>query len=168
MKEWLARYKYRGDEKLLNVFGAMIEHAFQLQLEGLESLTGQPGSTRFDCITYVPLSGQRLQERGFNQAQKLAEKIGAKHRIPVIPLLRRIRHTDKQSLKARRQRLEDLRDAFVVNDQPLRLLAPILSTRNPRILLIDDVYTTGSSLNECSLTICRRISAEIYGLTWAR
>jgi ComF family protein len=168
MKEWLARYKYRGDEKLLDVFGAMMEHAFQLQLGELKPLAGQPGSTRFDCLTYVPLSGQRLQERGFNQAQKLAEKIGARHRIPVISLLRRIRHTDKQSLKARRQRLEDLKDAFVVNDQPLRLLAPILSIRKPRIMLVDDVYTTGSSLNECSRTICRTIPAEIYGLTWAR
>jgi predicted amidophosphoribosyltransferase len=146
----------------------MMEHAFQLQLEGLRPLAGQAGTARFDCIAYVPLSGQRLEERGFNQAQKLAEKIGDKYHIPVIPLLRRIRHTDKQSLKARRQRLEDLRDAFIVNDQPLRLLAPILSTRNPRILLIDDVYTTGSSLNECSRTICRTIPAEIYGLTWAR
>jgi predicted amidophosphoribosyltransferase len=168
MKEWLARYKYRGDEKLLDVFGAMMEHAFQLQLEGLDPLAGQAGSTRFDCVTYVPLSGQRLQERGFNQAQKLAVKIGSKHRIPVIPLLRRIRHTDKQSLKARRQRLEDLRDAFVANDPSLRLLGPILAVRPARILLVDDVYTTGSSINECSRTICRTIPAEIYGLTWAR
>lgn len=165
MKGLLAMYKYRGDEKLLPLFVDMLSTAFERMLH--EHLMLDP-KHRIDFITYAPLSEQRQMERGFNQAEQMARGISGRCNIPVIPLLSRRLHTEKQSLKARSSRLSDLEHAFEVNFVGLDVLR---QTGNPKpnIVLIDDIYTTGSTLNECARTIRNVIpEAKIYGLSWAR
>jgi competence protein ComFC len=107
MKEWLSLFKYRGDEGLLQLFAAMLMHAYHKLME-----TEGVINTRFDAITFVPLSDERLIERGFNQAELLARELGIREGIPVAVLLIRLRHTHKQSFKGRSERLEDLDGAF--------------------------------------------------------
>jgi ComF family protein len=160
MKAWLARYKYRGDERLLQLFAAMLMYAYHKLLEAEEI-----HYDRFDYITFVPLSDQRLLERGFNQAELLAREIGMRVNTPVIALLNRVVHTDKQSFKRRSERLQDLGGAFMINPIPLNELQTV---KPLRILLIDDVYTTGSTLNQCASVIREHTSAQVCGLTWAR
>lgn len=166
MREWLARYKYRGDESLLPLLVEMLRFPF----ESLQLILSK-SQKRFDWITYIPLSQERLAERGFNQAEQLARGLGKVYGISVGPLLKKVLHTGKQSYKTREQRLGDLQNAFMYEVPELALLKlqnPQSGTDALNILVIDDVYTTGSTLNQCALVIRQHLNAQIYGLTWAR
>jgi ComF family protein len=164
MKEWLSLFKYRGDEGLLQLFAAMLMHAYHKLMES-DGLV----NTRFDVITFVPLSDERLMERGFNQADLLARELGRSVGIPVVVLLKRLRHTHKQSFKGRSERLADLSGAFGVSVEALQGVNSQIQINPLRILLIDDVYTTGSTLNQCAVEIRKHLpTAQVYGLTWAR
>lgn len=158
MKEWLGRLKYRGDERLHRLFAEMMRGAFERLLLELKRKPKQ-----IACLTYVPLSDERLQERGFNQTEQIARALAAPYRLPVLPLLRRIRHTGKQSYKSRVERLYDLKGAFERN----QFLLPVGVETSP-IILLDDVYTTGSTLHECAGALRGSATVHVYGLTWAR
>lgn len=163
MKEWLGRFKYRGDERLQLLFSAMFVSLFRQFLpdQGLKSKD-------VAVLTYVPLSRERLEERGFNQAELFARGLGAAFGLPVLPLLDRTRHTGKQSFKTRSERFNDLRGVFAANRARLEQLPVGQRTEPAHIVLIDDVYTTGSTLNECARVITEALPSRVYGLTWAR
>src|SRR2546430_12314068 len=91
---------------------------------------------QFDIIVPVPLHSTRQRERGFNQASLLAELLSARISIPCQPLLKRVRYTTTQTALDRAERMENLHNAF-----RLRRNANV---RGLRVLLIDDVLTTGS------------------------
>ncbi|MEB3102337.1 ComF family protein [Ferviditalea candida] len=160
MKGWLARYKYRGDERLAPLFAEMAAHAFRMLLQ-----EAGEHELRSACFTFIPLSRERFEERGFNQSEQLARRLGGIFGLPVVPMLERGRHTQKQSFKTRRERLLDLKGAFNFNlpESFERKHFP-----NGPIILVDDVYTTGSTLNECAAVIRSQLDVEVYGLTWAR
>ncbi|NQX61935.1 ComF family protein [Paenibacillus qinlingensis] len=165
MKELLARYKYRGDERLKAVFGHMLVHAFQ-QLR-LDRVSASAGQVR-ECITYVPVSEQRMQERGFNQAEQMARELGRRVNLPVLYLLKRSKHTAKQSFKKRSERIDDLAHVFEFDSTEL---GRIIGYGEPIIIyIVDDVYTTGSTMNQCAMVLKQEMSipVEICGLTWAR
>ncbi|GAA0137587.1 hypothetical protein YSY43_44280 [Paenibacillus sp. YSY-4.3] len=143
--------------------------------------------TYFDAVTFVPLSEERWVERGFNQAEELARgaalaggRTGSG--LPLLNLLMRTRHTDKQSFKSRYERLKNMQGVFqALPNAPERLARAISQSRRLcydyagpiRLLLVDDVYTTGSTVNACAAVlqnICAGLgsSGEIYSLTWAR
>ncbi|CAG7655470.1 hypothetical protein PAECIP111802_06116 [Paenibacillus allorhizosphaerae] len=167
MKEWLALHKYRGKERLRQVLGPMLLHAYHLHRHNPVDSTEREATVQW--ISFVPLSEERLQERGFNQARQLAEELGKLTGLPVISLLRRTRHTDKQSFKARAARLDDLKDVFEVDGDGLAYMnAMAVKLGKHRVYLIDDVYTTGSTLNECARTLRQKLDVEVYGISWAR
>lgn len=148
MKEIISLYKFRGQESLAHTLTGFLEKAYQRYYRELE----------FDGITFVPLHEIRLEERGFNQAEQLASQLSLRTKIPLIPLLNRTRFTGKQSKKHRQERLQTLHGAFQVSPFPIPL---------KRVLLIDDVYTTGSTANECARVLARQ-GVEVYSLTVAR
>ena len=115
---------------------------------------------RFDVLMPVPLHPARQRERGFNQADMLAELLSAQTSIPCKALLQRIRYTTTQTSLDRAERMENLRNAF-----RLRKNADV---RGLRVLLVDDVLTTGSTLSECSRVLKRAGAASIYAATAAR
>lgn len=115
---------------------------------------------RFDVLVPVPLHPARQRERGFNQAGMLAELLSARTSIPCKALLQRIRYTTTQTSLDRSERMENLRNAF-----RLRKNADV---RGLRVLLVDDVLTTGSTLSECSRVLKRAGAASIYAATAAR
>jgi len=164
MKEWLALFKYRGQERLLPVFAGMLRHAYRMHLRDLQKEFGSRSG--FHALAYVPVSEQRKLERGFNQSELLARRLGQTSGLPVLNLLRRVKHTEKQSFKSRKERLEDMRHAFAVHEEGLRAIRR--EGRPYRLLLVDDVYTTGSTLNECARVLKLHAPVEVYGLTWAR
>lgn len=169
MREWLALYKYRGAERLEPVLAAMLAYA----LERLAAELGYADPSRaFDVIGAVPLSDDRLGERGFNQAGRLAVRLGAWYGIPYAALLRRTRHTGKQSFKSRAERLKDMRGIFAATfggDSRNGSGSGASRTRY-RVLLVDDVYTTGSTMNEAAHALKRAWNdqAILFGITWAR
>jgi ComF family protein len=165
MKAWLARYKYRGDERLAELLADVLLHAYRLH-----GLAEREDGT-LTLLTFVPLSDARKQDRGFNQAEQLARMLGRRLRLPVVDLLKRNRHTEKQSLKSRGERLKDMRDLFLLHEAGLGELRQRMQSdagEPPRIYVIDDVYTTGSTLNECAKSIRAGADARVYGLTLAR
>jgi ComF family protein len=115
---------------------------------------------RFDIIVPVPLHPARERERGFNQAQLLAELLSAKVSIPVRPVLERIRYTTTQTAFDRAERMENLRDAFRLRKK--------VHVQDLRVLLIDDVLTTGSTLSECARVLKRAGAISVHAATAAR
>jgi ComF family protein len=114
----------------------------------------------FDVIIPVPLHPTRQRERGFNQASLLAELLSAQISIPCKPLLERARYTTTQTALDRSERMENLHNAF-----RLRKNADV---RGLRVLLVDDVLTTGSTLNECARVLKRAGAFSIHAATAAR
>ena len=133
-KQMISRYKYRGDERLAEIMADLLAVAYFRHYV----------DTRFSLVTFVPLHESRMRERGFNQAEMLAIRLGRIVGIPVSPLLRRIKQTDKQSKQSGRQaRLESMQRAFQLEQHGQAHL------RDP-ILLVDDVFTTGSTVRSCA------------------
>ena len=116
---------------------------------------------RAELIVPVPLHARRLRWRGFNQSLLLARQVSRACGVPLDPfvLLRR-RETPPQTQFAEEERRKNMRGAFVVN--------PYISIKKKNILLIDDVYTSGATVNECSRALRRGGAAEVYVLTLAR
>ena len=115
---------------------------------------------RFDIIVPVPLHPTRERERGFNQALLLAENLSATSSLPLRSALERIRYTTTQTAHDRAERMENLRDAF-----RLRKNADV---RGLRVLLIDDVLTTGSTLSECARVLKAAGAISVHAATAAR
>ncbi|MCI3921335.1 ComF family protein [Paenibacillus sp. TRM 82003] len=165
MKEWISRYKYRGDERLAPLFEDMTGFAYE-KLRELWTDTDIP-----TVVSCVPLSDRRLEERGFNQAERMARGLAARYGVTYMPLLVRVRHTEKQSYKSRRERLESLDNAFAANEQAISTFMGGEKERMVRVVLVDDVYTTGSTLQRCAEVLRQAVGAdrvEVYGVTWAR
>jgi ComF family protein len=114
----------------------------------------------FDVIVPVPLHAARQRERGFNQAQLLAELLSARTSIPAKPWLERIRYTTTQTALDRAERIENLHNAF-----RLRKKADVQALR---VLLVDDVLTTGATLSECARVLKRAGAVSVYAATVAR
>ena len=114
----------------------------------------------FDLIVPVPLHPARQRERGFNQAGLLAESLSAETSMPSTPVLERIRYTTTQTALDRSERMENLHNAF-----RLRKNADV---RGLRVLLIDDVLTTGSTLSECARVLKRAGAISVHAATAAR
>lgn len=106
----------------------------------------------------VPLSRQKLKVRGYNQAGILAEKIGDKLQIQVNSSgLVRVHSTAPQKELGKAEREKNLRDAFLANEKNLKGIR--------RVLLIDDIYTTGSTVNYCARALKMAGVEKVWFLT---
>lgn len=113
-----------------------------------------------DCICYVPISKDSLKKRGFNQCSVLAKNISSILDIPVIDCLVKVKETKEQKLLGKEERMKNILDAFEIKNKEK------LFKKN--ILLIDDVYTTGATINECKKNIEKCNINKIYLLTIAK
>jgi len=113
-----------------------------------------------DRLVPVPLHAARQRERGFNQALVLAEELGTRSGIPVANCLRRIRYTESQTHFDRDARMENLRGAFQMRHHS--------DVRNLHLLLIDDILTTGSTVDECARVLLDAGAASVRVATVAR
>lgn len=114
-----------------------------------------------DLITWAPLSGKRLRERGFDQAELLAREVGRLLSIPAAPALEKTRNTGPQSeLEEESARRANARGAYA--------LLPGTDLTGRRVVLVDDVVTSGSTLSECAALLRQGGAAQVYCLTLAR
>lgn len=116
---------------------------------------------KVDLIVPVPLHPRRLRWRGFNQSVLLARQVSRICGVPVDPfLLSRNVETPPQTQLSEPERRRNVRGAFSVNPEP--------SLENRSVLLLDDVYTSGATVNECSRCLKRAGAKAVYVLTLAR
>lgn len=144
--------KYQYIEEMAEVFGKLIENS---------KFPPKADPASRDIILPIPLHRRRYLERGFNQAELLA-RVWAKHLdLPVLSnaLVRR-RSTKKQVGLGGEERRRNLANAFVLK----KSLSPSTQT----VILVDDVFTTGSTLQECARVLKEGGVREVWGLTVAR
>lgn len=118
---------------------------------------------RPDILTTVPLAPSRLAARGFNQSLEIAKPLARRMHVPLLPqLVERIRETDPQTGMPLKKRKNNMRNAFAVS--PGR----IPRIRGLHIGIVDDVLTTGATLEEMATVLKRAGAARISGLVFAR
>jgi ComF family protein len=105
----------------------------------------------------LPLHRKKRRERGFNQAEILTRRLSERLQIPTEHTLDRVIDTPPQSGLHPRQRTENVKDAFSI--------AKNMNARGKNYIIIDDIYTTGSSLNECAKVLCEAGAAEVTCMT---
>lgn len=115
---------------------------------------------RFDCIVPVPLHPARQRERGFNQAELLATALRRLSGLPLRNVLQRTRYTTTQTQFDRSERMENLRGAFRLRRGS--------NVQDLRMLLVDDVLTTGSTLSECASVLRKAGAISVHAATVAR
>jgi competence protein ComFC len=115
---------------------------------------------RFDAIVPVPLHPAKRRERGFNQAALLARSLSGRTSLPVVLALERVRYTQTQTAFDRAERMQNLYNAFRLRRRE--------DVQGLRVLLVDDVLTTGSTLSECARVLKRAGASCVYAVTAAR
>ncbi|MEG9295786.1 ComF family protein [Mangrovibacillus sp. Mu-81] len=139
LKEYLARYKYRGDHMLAKVFRFQLATCLK--------------NNNYDHIIPIPLSEERQYERGFNQSAALLEEAQILH----SHLLSRS-HSEKQSKKSRRDRLQQ-KQIFTLIEKDFN---------GQSILLFDDIYTTGTTLRHAAKLLKEAGAEQVTSFTLAR
>lgn len=151
-KDLLGLYKYRGDERLADFFGKLLTLAIYRYFR----------SGQFDYLVAVPLHAKRLSERGFNQMERVAGQLSRAIGVPVQDALTRTKETAKLSQQTGREvRIHSMQDAFAWKGEAAHPKKP------SRILLLDDIYTTGSTLRACAQAIhhVETVKSYIWSLT---
>lgn len=112
-------------------------------------------------LTPVPLHKKRLLERGFNQSELLAKAFNQYYNFSLQPnLLKRQRYTEAQAQLKKREREDNLREAFS--------LGPPFNLSNKTVIIVDDVATTLTTLNECAKVLKQARCKKVWGLVIAR
>lgn len=149
LRDSLLAFKYNGRTGLRRPLAELLLTAFRRYYSELA----------FDAVAPVPLHEKRLAERGYNQAELLTYILGQELDLPHEPqLLRRVKDTPPLSASAgARERFELMRAAFEAS----------LECRERRVLLVDDIYTTGATSSAAALALRRKGAASVYVLTVA-
>jgi ComF family protein len=132
--------KFRALRSLADEMARLAEPAFAAAQAG-----PSPASPPELLVTWVPGHREHALERGFNQAELLARGLARRAGVPYAPLLRRVRHGARQSGLDRTARAANVRDAFALREGVNGVLRKL-----KRVVIIDDVYTTGETLNHCA------------------
>lgn len=133
------------------------------ELASLLVAAGKDVLASADAVVPVPLHPRRLRARGFNQADDLASRLA----LPIARVLRRNRHTRSQVDLPSAQRHANVRGAFVLARGWTRP-SPVTRIVNRRLVLVDDVTTTGATLEACARVLRAAGAAEVSALTLAR
>lgn len=112
---------------------------------------------KYDYVTPVPLSELRFNERGYNQSEIMAQYLARDIGLPINTVLKKIKDTIPQSRLSTAQRSKNIKGAFEVTENVV----------GKRILLYDDIHTTGSTLKECEKALLKAGAAEVCLITAA-
>jgi predicted amidophosphoribosyltransferase len=145
-------FKFRGLPSAAREAGRLMARS----LASHEELSG------FDALVPVPSHPQRRRERGYNQAELLAREVGAATGLPVLDLLERRRRMGPSWRLGRAERRDELSGAYAARPDAGALAA------GKRLLLIDDVCATATTLEECALALRRCGAADAAGFVFAR
>lgn len=152
MKKALMDFKYRGGIHLRKVLGEILYDKYVYEKKQMRDI---------DFVTFIPISVTRMLGRGYNQSGELAEEFSLLSGIPVLPLLKRIKHTKRLKNLGREERTLELKDSMKVKEEYLTII------RENKILIIDDIFTTGSTINEAARCLKGAGASSVYSLTVA-
>ena len=107
-----------------------------------------------DYITFVPIGNKRKRERGFNQAEEIAKEISKFMKIETVELLEKVGSEKHQAGLSQKERMKNLSGTIVLKEGKDEFL------KGKKILVIDDVFTTGSTLSECAKVLLSKRSAK--------
>jgi len=147
-KELIHRFKYKGKLSL----GKNLSRKLAKEIEKDQRFSG------FDLLIPVPLHPARKRERGSNQSEIIGGIISGELNVPFsIDVLKRVKNTKDQTKLNEEQRKENVKDAFEVSFSG--------SVKDKKIILVDDVITTGATLNECARILKNNGAKKIVGVT---
>ncbi len=109
-----------------------------------------------DCFTFVPMHKTRMRKRGYNQAEKIAVAVADKTTMPCVTLLEKTTNTPNQARLNKEERIKNVFGTYTAITRP-----------PDRVVIIDDVMTTGSTLNECARVLKEAGAKSVYALTFA-
>lgn len=118
--------------------------------------------TKESVFVPIPLHASKFRKRGYNQAYKLAKGLSKKFGIPVVDSLARIKNTKTQVGLTKKEREENIKDAFAVKKEYVAQMKTI-----PQVFLVDDVATSGSTLRESAKVLKRAGVKSVWGVTLA-
>lgn len=142
--------KYDGKQSLAKIFASA--------LVGL--LNSDPILKKADFLVPIPLHPARQRERGYNQAFLIAFEIFRLCGIPVVQGLKRIRNTKSQSFLDKKERILNVQNAFAIKETKLMI--------NKRVIIVDDVITSGATIYSAGQCLLNAGAKEVYGLVVAR
>lgn len=148
LREAIHHLKYNGKARVAEPLGELLASYLLTQ------------SLAVEAIVPVPLHPERLRKRGFNQAQLLAAQLARQARLPLLAKeVVRVRQTAQQADLSRQERRTNVQDAFVWSGAA----AP-----PARVLVVDDVLTTGATVEAVAAALCRAGAREVHALALAR
>ena len=150
VRDAVHRYKFRGGAARAELFGELMDRCLHDRWD-----------SPVDLVTWVPLHPRRKKRRGYDQAELLARRAAELRGTPAIPTLEKVRITGTQS----QQNTEADRRANV--EGAYRAL-PGLDLTGKRVVLVDDVVTTGSTLAQCAACLRSAGASEVVALTFAQ
>ena len=151
VRRLIHEFKYHDRPYLRHVIGEWLATSFA---------DGRLKASGFDVIVPVPLHRARERERGYNQAALLAAHLARCTSLPVCSALERIRYTTTQTAFDRGERMENLHNAFRLRQRG--------NVQGLRVLLVDDVLTTGSTLSECARVLKKSGASSVHAAIAAR
>ena len=150
MKESIAGFKYRGRREYAGYYAAMLWKYFGEWIKNISP----------DCLVPVPIHRSRMKSRGYNQAYELAKELSKYCGTDVYGnMLVRLKKTLPQKELSDSDRKKNLRDAFDISNEGLELCRKISC-----VIIIDDIYTTGSTIDACSGVLRNMGIKHIYFL----
>lgn len=148
-RDGILRFKFRGAQLSARVFGQELARCAERWYGG-----------EFDLVTWVPTSPRRKEERGFDQSELLAREMAGQWQREPMQLLRKVRDNAVQSrLRSADERRANVLGVYEVTDAS--------AVRGKRILLVDDILTTGSTMGECTRTLYEAGAAEVMCIALA-
>jgi ComF family protein len=145
-------YKFRGARRLAEPLGEILVAAYRR--EGLAA----------DLVTHVPLHATRRRQRGYDQSRLLAREVARRLDLPFLPdVVKRVRATEPQTHLQGDQRIINVSQAFALASANM-----VERIKDRRILLVDDVTATGSTLDATAAALAEARPAAIYGLALGR
>lgn len=145
------RYKFGGCSAYSRRYAALMSDCVENNLD----------CCSIDVISWIPLSKKRLRQRGYDQARLLAEEIAAKTGLPCRQLLQKVKNNSAQSLtRDAKQRRENVAGVYALDDGA--------DVSGLRILLVDDVVTTGATMSEAARILRKAGAKSVFGVTLAR
>lgn len=143
IKNLIQRFKFKDETYLVYVLGELLY--FKLDKNILKDI---------DYITFVPMTKKKFRSRGYNQSRLIAEYIGEKSQKKVTKIIEKIKNTKEQHFLNEEERKENLKGVFKIVEE----------ISQKKVLVIDDVHTSGVTLKECEKEILKAGATFVWSV----